>query len=88
MLQVYGEAGFIGRHLGKGITLTLGLVYLGANDALLDQQFKTIAQLNQSLPIKLRGASSEGLDLTDPGQPELKLRPAPNPSTQEKVSDR
>jgi cell division protein FtsQ len=29
---------------------TLGLVYLGANDALLDQQFKTIAQLNQSLP--------------------------------------
>ncbi len=28
MLHVYGEAGFIGRHLGKGITLTLGLVYL------------------------------------------------------------
>ena len=73
-----------------GISLrieTLGLVYLGANDALLDQQFKTIAQLNQSLPPKLRGASSEGLDLTDPGQPELKLRPKPNPANQEKVSD-
>ena len=67
---------------------TLGLVYLGANDALLDQQFKTIAQLNQSLPPGLRGSTSEGLDLSDPGQPELKLRPAPNPSTQEKVSDR
>jgi cell division protein FtsQ len=66
---------------------TLGLVYLGANDALLDQQFKTIAQLNQSLPTKLRGASSEGLDLTDPGQPELKLRPKPNPATLGKVSD-
>ena len=67
---------------------TLGLVYLGANDALLDQQFKTITQLNQSLPPGLRGSTSEGLDLSDPGQPELKLRPAPNPSTQEKVSDR
>ncbi len=67
---------------------TLGLVYLGANDALLDQQFKTIAQLNQSLPPGLRGSTSEGLDLSDPGQPELKLRPAPNPSTQGKVSDR
>ena len=67
---------------------TLGLVYLGANDALLDQQFQTIAQLNQSLPPGLRGSTSEGLDLSDPGQPELKLRPAPNPSTQEKVSDR
>jgi cell division protein FtsQ len=67
---------------------TLGLVYLGANDALLDQQFKTIAQLNQSLPPGLRGSTSEGLDLSDPGQPELKLRPAPNPSTPEKVSDR
>ena len=66
---------------------TLGLVYLGANDALLDQQFKTIAQLNQSLPPKLRGASSEGLDLSDPSQPELKLRPSPNPDNPEKVSD-
>ena len=73
-----------------GISLrieTLGLVYLGANDALLDQQFKTIGQLNQTLPPKLRGASSEGLDLTDPGQPELKLRPKPNPANQGKVSD-
>ena len=58
---------------------TLGLVYMGANDALLDQQFKIIAQLNQSLPPGLRGSTSEGLDLSDPGQPELKLRPAPNP---------
>ena len=67
---------------------TLGLVYLGANDALLDQQFKTIALLNQSLPPNLRGASSEGLDLSDPSQPELKLRPKPKPPTAGKASDR
>ena len=66
---------------------TLGLVYLGANDALLDEQFITIAQLNQSLPPNLRGASNEGLDLSDPSQPELKLRPKPKPSTPGKVSD-
>ena len=66
----------------------LGLIYLGANEALLDQQFKTIAQLTQSLPPNLRGASNEGLDLSDPSQPELKLRPAPKPTTPEKVSDR
>ena len=67
---------------------TLGLIYLGANEALLDQQFKTIAQLTQSLPPNLRGTSNEGLDLSDPSQPELKLRPAPNPTTPAKVSDR
>jgi len=66
---------------------TLGLVYLGANDALLDQQFITIAQLNQSLPPNLRGTSSEGLDLSDPSQPELKLRPKPNPAPPGKPSD-
>ncbi len=66
---------------------TLGLVYLGANDALLDQQFITIAQLNQSLPPNLRSTSSEGLDLSDPSQPELKLRPKPNPATPGKPSD-
>ena len=66
----------------------LGLIYLGANEALLDQQFKTIAQLTQSLPPNLRGASNEGLDLSDPSQPELKLRPAPKPTTPEKVSNR
>lgn len=59
---------------------TLGLVYLGANDALLDQQFKTIAQLTQSLPPSLGGVASEGLDLSDPSQPELKLRPKPKPA--------
>ena len=66
---------------------TLGLVYLGANDALLDQQFKTIALLNQSLPPNLRGASSEGLDLSDPSQPELKLRPKPKTPAEGKASD-
>lgn len=66
----------------------LGLIYLGANEASLDQQFKTIAQLTQSLPPNLRGASNEGLDLTDPSQPELKLRPMPKPTTPVKVSDR
>ncbi len=67
---------------------SLGLIYLGANDALLDQQFKTIAQLNRSLPPNLRGTSSEGLDLSDPSQPELKLRPNPDSATPGKVSGR
>lgn len=67
---------------------TLGLINLGANEALLEQQFKTIAQLTQSLPPDLRGTSNEGLDLSDPSQPELKLRPAPTPTTPAKVSDR
>ncbi len=30
MLQTYGEAGFIGRALGRGLVFTLGLVYLRA----------------------------------------------------------
>ena len=67
---------------------TLGLINLGANEALLEQQFKTIAQLTQSLPSDLRGTSNEGLDLSDPNQPELKLRPEPTPITPAKVSDR
>ena len=67
---------------------TLGLINLGANEALLEQQFKTIAQLTQSLPPDLRGTSNEGLDLSDPSQPELKLRPEPTPTTPAKVSDR
>ncbi len=74
-----------------GISLrieSLGLVYLGSNDALLDQQFKTIAQLNQSLPDNLRGASNAGLDLSDPSQPELKLRPRLKTSPLSKASDR
>ncbi len=74
-----------------GISLriqTLGLVYLGADEALLNQQFKTIAQLTQSLPPILRGTSNEGLDLSDPSQPELKLRPKPKPTTPAKVSNR
>ena len=66
----------------------LGLIYLGSNEALLDQQFKTIAQLTQSLPPNLRGTFNEGLDLSDPSQPELKLRPAPKPTTPAKVSNR
>ncbi len=73
-----------------GISLrieTLGLVYLGANDALLDQQFKTIVQLNESLPPNLRGVSNAGLDLSDPSQPELKLRPPLKPAPRTKASD-
>ena len=66
----------------------LGLIYLGSNEALIDQQFKTIAQLTQSLPPNLRGTFNEGLDLSAPSQPELKLRPAPKPTTPAKVSNR
>ena len=65
---------------------TLGLVSLGTNDKLLDQQFKIIEKLNKSLPSDLRGPSNAGLDLSDPNQPELQLRPSIKPNIPDKDS--
>tara|TARA_B100000674_G_scaffold477980_1_gene474506 strand:- start:52 stop:906 length:855 start_codon:yes stop_codon:yes gene_type:complete len=56
-------------------TQTLGLVRLGSNERLLDQQLLTIALLSSSLPETLRGKASNGIDLSDPSKPELQLQP-------------
>ena len=56
-------------------TQTLGLVRLGSNERLLDQQLLTIALLSSGLPETLRGKASSGIDLSDPSKPELQLQP-------------
>ena len=62
-------------------TQTLGLVRLGSNERLLDQQLNTIALLSSSLPETLRGKASSGIDLSDPSKPELQLKPDPKQKT-------
>ncbi|WP_413403659.1 MULTISPECIES: cell division protein FtsQ/DivIB [unclassified Synechococcus] len=62
-------------------TQTLGLVQLGSNERLLDQQLRTIALLSSSLPENLRGKTSSGIDLSDPSKPELQLKPSPKQKT-------
>ena len=62
-------------------TKTLGLVRLGSNERLLDQQLRTIALLSSSLPETLRGKTSSGIDLSDPSKPELQLKPNPKQTT-------
>ena len=62
-------------------TQTLGLVQLGSNERLLDQQLRTIALLSSSLPENLRGKASSGIDLSDPSRPELQLKPSPKQKT-------
>ena len=54
-------------------TASLGLVKLGSNGALLDQQLNTVVQLTRSLPAQLRGQSDTSIDLSDPSKPELQL---------------
>ena len=62
-------------------TQTLGLVRLGSNERLLDQQLSTIALLSKSLPETLRGKASSGIDLSDPSKPELQLKADPKQKT-------
>jgi cell division protein FtsQ len=62
-------------------TKMLGLVLLGSNERLLDQQLSTIALLSSSLPETLRGKASSGIDLSDPSKPELQLKPEPKQKT-------
>ena len=54
-------------------TTSLGLVKLGSNGALLDQQLNTVVQLTRSLPAQLRGQNDTSIDLSDPSKPELQL---------------
>ena len=56
---------------------SLGLVKLGSNAALLDQQINTVIELTTSLPPQLRGQNDSTIDLSDPSKPELQLPPPP-----------
>lgn len=56
-------------------TASLGLVKLGSNAGLLDQQLTSVVELTRSLPPQLRGQSDSTIDLSDPSQPELQLPP-------------
>ena len=66
-------------------TKDLGLIKLGSNQQLLNQQLNTIALLSSKLPANLRGQASDAIDLSDPSKPELQLKTepkaAPNPKT-------
>ena len=66
-------------------TASLGLVNLGSNAGLLDQQLTTVVELTRSLPTQLRGQSDSTIDLSDPSQPELQL-PPPKKKSMEKAS--
>ncbi len=54
-------------------TAGLGLVHLGSDTRLLDQQLITLTQLSRSLPDELRRRSGTSLDLSDPSKPELQM---------------
>ena len=58
-------------------TASLGLIKLGSNSALLDQQLNTVVQLTRSLPAELLSQNDKSLDLTDPNKPELQLPSKP-----------
>ncbi len=67
-------------------TKALGLIKLGSNQQLLNQQLNTIALLSSSLPENLRGQTSDAIDLSDPSKPELQLKPKPKPVSDPKTS--
>ncbi|MGC6482700.1 MAG: FtsQ-type POTRA domain-containing protein [Synechococcus sp.] len=54
-----------------------GLVQLGRDPRLLDQQLTALRQLNRSLPKDLRHRSGTSLDLSDPMKPELQMARQP-----------
>lgn len=62
---------------------SLGLVKLGSNAALLDQQINTMIELTRSLPPQLRGQKDSTIDLSDPSKPELQMPPPPPKKTSE-----
>ncbi|QNG27050.1 cell division protein FtsQ/DivIB [Synechococcus sp. HK01-R] len=51
----------------------LGLVHLGSDPGLMQQQMVMMAQLSRSLPAHLRQQQGSSLDLSDPSRPELQL---------------
>lgn len=71
-------------------TAALGLVQLGSDPRLLDQQLITLSQLSRGLPNALRHRSGTSLDLSDPSKPELQMAVDPKDKTtpQAKTSER
>jgi len=71
-------------------TAGLGLVQLGTDPRLLDQQLITLRQLSRSLPDELRRRSGTSLDLSDPSKPELQMpiQPKANTTPPAKTSER
>ena len=68
-------------------TTGLGLVQLGVESGLLEQQLTTIRQLSRSLPAQLKRQSGSSIDLSDPSKPELHL-PALPKLNEAKASER
>lgn len=68
-------------------TAGLGLVQLGTDPGLLEQQLTTMRQLSRSLPADLKRQPGSSIDLSDPAKPELQL-PAPPQQTETKASER
>ena len=68
-------------------TAGLGLVQLGIDPGLLEQQLNIMRQLTRSLPAGLKRQPGGSIDLSDPAKPELRL-PAPPKPTEAKASDR
>jgi len=68
-------------------TAGLGLVQLGIDSGLLEQQVTTMRQLSRSLPADLKRKPGSSIDLSDPAKPELQL-PAPPKPTEAKASER
>ncbi|MFL0755320.1 MAG: cell division protein FtsQ/DivIB [Prochlorococcus sp.] len=62
-------------------TKTLGLIQLGANSALLDEQLDAVAQLSQTLPPTFRQKPGTTIDMSDPSKPELQI---PQPVKEDK----
>lgn len=68
-------------------TTGLGVVQLGNDPGMIEQQLTTMRQLNRSLPAQLKRQPGSSLDLSDPTRPELQL-PAPPQPTKSKASER
>jgi len=68
-------------------TTSLGLIELGVDHGLLEQQLTTLRQLSRSLPAPLKRQPGSSIDLSDPAKPELHLPPTPSP-TAAKASER
>jgi len=54
-------------------TKALGLIQLGANSALLDEQLEAVAQLSQTLPPTFRHKPGTTIDMSNPSKPELQV---------------
>lgn len=53
----------------------LGQIRLGPPDARLPRRLEVVGHLSRTLPARIKGAPPQLIDLSDPEQPELSLRP-------------